>query len=280
MYRNKYKEGQTHTISELLEIIHALRDPEYGCAWDSAQTHESMKKCLIDESEEVLQAIDKGDDQNLCEELGDVFLQILINAEIASERGAFDFDDVIQMLTDKLIRRHPHVFGDEPRPTNPTEGLGLWKKIKRTEKYHFYGHQKVADIKATSVDYPGIENPLDLYDALSDIWCSYSCAPRMRDNWSPENKTCGQCSITAFLAQDIFGGEVYGTLTEGGNIHCYNVVNGIAFDLTSEQFGEKAKDLKYESNPIQERESAGHFGKEEKRQRYEYLREQLRKKLI
>ena len=134
MYRHKYNEGQKHDISELLEIIHALRDPEHGCSWDSVQTHESMKKCLLDECEEVICAIDNRDDENLCEELGDVLLQILINAEIASERGAFEFDDIIQMLADKLIRRHPHVFGDEPRPVSPEDGLALWKKIKQIEK--------------------------------------------------------------------------------------------------------------------------------------------------
>lgn len=134
MYRNKYVEGQKHSVEELLEIIHALRDPEYGCSWDSVQTHESMKKCLVDECQEVLQAVDNQDDENLCEELGDVLLQVLLNAEIAQERGAFSFEDVVGMLTDKLIRRHPHVFGDTPRPTDPEAGLALWKQIKQQEK--------------------------------------------------------------------------------------------------------------------------------------------------
>ncbi len=86
--------------------------------------------------------------------------------------------------------------------------------------------------------------------------------------------TKGQCSITAFLAQDIFGGKVYGIPMEGGNFHCYNVVGDCCFDLTSEQFGEKAKDLVYENNPEQFREV--HFAKEEKRLRYEMLRIRLK----
>lgn len=93
---------------------------------------------------------------------------------------------------------------------------------------------------------------------------------RMRDRWTPENKTLGQCSITAFLVQDIFGGEVYGILREGGNYHCYNVIGDCVFDLTSEQFGEEAKELVYENNPQQFREV--HFVKEEKRLRYEQLK--------
>ncbi|MCM1282735.1 MAG: hypothetical protein NC180_11535 [Muribaculaceae bacterium] len=144
--------------------------------------------------------------------------------------------------------------------------------------YNFYGHETADRVKAKNTQYPGIGTPTDLYDALSEIWCADTCAPRMRDGWSPENKTKGQCSITAFLAQDIFGGEVCGMPTENGGVHCYNVVDGITFDLTSEQFGEQAGTLVYEGNARQDRESAMHFAKEEKRLRYEYLKEQLKKK--
>ncbi len=136
--------------------------------------------------------------------------------------------------------------------------------------YNFYGWEN-ADVKAKSELYHGIENPRKLYDVLSEIWCADTCAPRMRNNWSKDNKTLGQCSITAFLAQDIFGGKVYGVLREGGNFHCYNVVGDCVFDLTSEQFGDEV--LSYEGNPEQFRDV--HFAKEEKRLRYEHLREML-----
>ena len=121
-------------------------------------------------------------------------------------------------------------------------------------------------------EYPGINSPRDLYDALSDIWCEYTCAPRLRDGWSKENKTLGQCSVTAFLVQDIFGGNVYGIPREGGTFHCYNVVGDRVFDLTSEQFGDE--ELDYTDNPEQFREV--HFAGEEKKQRYEYLRRELK----
>lgn len=126
-------EGQEHDIGELLEVVEILRS-ENGCEWDRAQTHQTLKKCLIDESQEVLDAIDKNDDQNLCEELGDLLLQVLMNAQVAKERGVFDFGQVVQGLTDKLIRRHPHVFGEEERPNTPEQSLALWKKVKRIEK--------------------------------------------------------------------------------------------------------------------------------------------------
>lgn len=144
---------------------------------------------------------------------------------------------------------------------------------------NFYGWQTAGNVKVKNNLYRGIDTPIDLYDALSSVWCTDTCAPRMRREWSVENKTLGQCSITAFLAQDIFGGEVYAMPTDNGGVHCYNVVDGFTFDLTSEQFGEKAKSLCYEGNEIQDRESAGHFGKDEKRQRYEYLKEQLKQLL-
>lgn len=126
-------EGNKHDVSELLEVVEILRS-ENGCEWDRAQTHESLKRCLRDESQEVIDAIDNKDDENLCEELGDLLLQVLMNAQVAKERGAFDFNKVVQGITDKLIRRHPHVFGEEERPTTPEESLKLWKKVKEIEK--------------------------------------------------------------------------------------------------------------------------------------------------
>lgn len=136
--------------------------------------------------------------------------------------------------------------------------------------HKFFGWQ-TATVPAIINSYPGIYNPRDLYDALTHIWCAYICAPRLRDQWSEENKTLGACSVTAFLAQDIFGGQVYGILRPGGNYHCFNVVGECVFDLTSEQFGDEILD--YTDCVEQSREE--HFAKEEKRLRYEYLKEKL-----
>lgn len=142
------------------------------------------------------------------------------------------------------------------------------------KEYRFYGWQE-ADVPAAAEKYKKIRDPRQLYDLLSEIWCADTCAPRMRQNWSMENRTLGQCSITAFLAQDIFGGEVYGVPRGDGNFHCYNVIGDCVFDLTSEQFGEEK--LSYVNNPVQFREV--HFAKEEKRLRYEYLKKELDKRL-
>ena len=148
------------------------------------------------------------------------------------------------------------------------DGLTIDSSGENMKKYNFYGWE-TADITS-----PDGMTPRDLYDALSGIWCEYTCAPRLRSGWSGENKTLGQCSITAFLAQDIFGGRVYGILRDGGNYHCYNVVGNCVFDLTSEQFGDER--LCYENNPEQFREV--HFSKEEKRLRYEYLKSEFLKR--
>ena len=140
------------------------------------------------------------------------------------------------------------------------------------KQYRFYGWAH-PDVPAVAKEYAGIRTPRDLYDALLSIWCAETCAPRLRDKWSPENPTLGQCSVTAFLAQDIFGGTVYGILRPGGNYHCYNVIGDCVFDLTSEQFGDEV--LCYENNPEQSR--TVHFAKEEKRLRYEALKAALKR---
>ena len=137
----------------------------------------------------------------------------------------------------------------------------------------YYGHENSENIRAENNIYEGISTPDDMYQALLNVWCEYSCTPRLRDKWTRENITLGQCAITSFLAQDIFGGKVFGILMPEGNYHCYNVVNGCAFDLTSEQFA--GETLNYTNNPEQSREI--HFMRHEKKERYEYLKRELKK---
>ena len=121
-----------YTFNDLVNIIEALRS-DHGCPWDREQTYESLKKCLADETQEVFEAVDRHDTENLCEELGDVLLQVMLNSQIAKEEGAFTIDDVIDGLCQKMVRRHPHVFGDVKVNTTE-EGLALWNEIKAQEK--------------------------------------------------------------------------------------------------------------------------------------------------
>ena len=121
-----------YTFNDLVDIIAELRS-DHGCPWDREQTYESLKKCLADETQEVYDAVDNHDMENFCEELGDVLLQVMLNSQIAKEEGAFTIDDVISGLCKKLIRRHPHVFGDA-KVSSTEEGLALWNAIKEQEK--------------------------------------------------------------------------------------------------------------------------------------------------
>lgn len=123
-------------FTKLVELMAALRAPQ-GCPWDRKQTHESLKPYLLEEAYEVLETIDHGDQSKLREELGDVLLQVLFHSQIASEAGAFTIEDVLEILAAKLIRRHPHVFGDRTTGTQPVNGeqvLSQWEEIKRAER--------------------------------------------------------------------------------------------------------------------------------------------------
>ena len=158
--------------------------------------------------------------------------------------------------------------------TNKTDRRGGDSRIYRMDTYGFFGHETAADVKAKTAEYPGIETPKDLYRVLWPLWTRETCAPRMREDWTEENRTLGQCSITAFLAQDIFGGRVWGIPLAEGGWHCYNIVDGRVFDLTSEQFGDR--ELDYTLRHEQMRHD--HFMKPEKRERYEVLRTALKRK--
>lgn len=119
-------------FAQAMGIMRRLRAPG-GCPWDAEQTHETLKRYLIEECYEVIEAIDRADDLLLCEELGDLLLQPLFHAAIAEERGGFTIDDVLTTLTNKLIRRHPHVFGEQDIKTS-AEQIANWERIKKEEK--------------------------------------------------------------------------------------------------------------------------------------------------
>lgn len=116
----------------VMTIMRKLRAPG-GCPWDAEQTHQSLKRYLLEEAYEVLEAIDTGSDELLKEELGDLLLQPVFHAAIAEERGAFSMDQVLETLAEKLIRRHPHVFGDQVIRDSETQ-IANWEKIKKAEK--------------------------------------------------------------------------------------------------------------------------------------------------
>lgn len=124
-------------IDELRQTMARLRAPD-GCPWDQEQTHASLVRCLIDEVSELIDTIDRDDHQHMREELGDVLIQVVFHAQIAAEQGLFTFDDVARDINEKLIRRHPHVFGTGKLETSE-QVIAEWEKIKATEKKHGAG---------------------------------------------------------------------------------------------------------------------------------------------
>lgn len=125
-----------YTFADLTSIIAKLRS-EQGCPWDREQTHQSLIPCLLEETQEVIEGIHilekEKDAENLCEELGDVLLQVMLHSQIAKEAGLFTIEDVVQGISEKMIRRHPHVFGDK-NLNNTQEVLQTWEEIKSKEK--------------------------------------------------------------------------------------------------------------------------------------------------
>ena len=125
-------EKEKELFADMMDIIAKLRGPK-GCLWDRKQTLESLAPNILEEAEEVSQAVNSNDLDNLCEELGDLLMVILMEIEIAQEKSLFSYSDVLVGAVKKFIRRHPHVFGDV-KVNTPEEALAVWKRMKREEK--------------------------------------------------------------------------------------------------------------------------------------------------
>lgn len=117
---------------DLLHLVHVLRSPE-GCPWDRVQTHSSLRRCFLEETCEAVEAIDRDDPDSLREELGDVLLQVVFHADLASDAGQFTMDDVCDGIVKKMVYRHPHVFGSTA-PEDASRGPAAWDELKRKEK--------------------------------------------------------------------------------------------------------------------------------------------------
>jgi len=148
-------------IGRLLEIMAALRTPQSGCPWDLAQNFATIAPYTIEEAYEVADAIARDDLTDLKDELGDLLLQVVFHARMAQEQRAFDFGDVVQSITEKLIRRHPHVFGDERSPT-PQAVEGLWERIKAQEKVSRGRPQAEGALAGVPVALPALTRALKL----------------------------------------------------------------------------------------------------------------------
>ena len=139
-----FKQKEKYDINDLLEIMRSLRAPG-GCPWDAEQNHESIRKNLIEETYEVVEAIDKKDSGMLLEELGDLLMQVVFHAQMEDEKGVFNFDDVADGVCKKLIERHPHVFG-EVEVSGVDDVLDNWDAIKRRKKGQKKGSEPMLSV--------------------------------------------------------------------------------------------------------------------------------------
>jgi MazG family protein len=119
---------------EFVVVVKALRTPVTGCPWDLEQTHQTLRPYLVEETQEVLDAIDRGSDRSLQEELDDLLLQVVLHAQLADDRSAFSIVEVVKGITAKMVRRHPHVFGGV-RVSDSAEVVRNWKQIKAAERH-------------------------------------------------------------------------------------------------------------------------------------------------
>lgn len=135
----------------LVEILKILRSPD-GCAWDRKQNHQTLAKYVLEEANEVVEAIESNDSLHVCEELGDLLMLIVLNSQVAAEAGVFDIADVCKGISDKLVGRHPHVFGSEySNDINADEVIELWGKVKTVEKSN---RSKLSNRMKQALDFP------------------------------------------------------------------------------------------------------------------------------
>ena len=155
-------------VGRLLEIMAALRTPGTGCPWDLAQNFSTIAPYTLEEAYEVADAIARGDLADLKDELGDLLLQVVFHARMAQEQGAFDFGDVVQAITEKLVRRHPHVFGDE-RSQTPQAVEGLWERIKAAEKAARLDTREQGALAGVPVALPALTRALKLQEKAGKV---------------------------------------------------------------------------------------------------------------
>lgn len=176
-----FKQKNSYDMQDLIDIMRILREPG-GCPWDAEQTHESIKKNLIEETYEVIEAINKNDKELLCEELGDLLMQVVFHAQMEKEVGAFEFNDVTDGVCKKLIERHPHVFG-QVSISGVDDVLTNWDAIKRKTK-----GQKTTTQSMNSVprELPALMRATKLQKKAADVGFDWSDASGALDKLEEE----------------------------------------------------------------------------------------------
>lgn len=183
---------ETQELENLIEVIAKLRAPD-GCPWDREQTHKTLKPNMLEEAYEAVDAMESGDMKHLKEELGDVLLQVVLHAQIASEEGAFNIEDVARGIKEKLIHRHPHVFGDV-KVSSTIEVLDNWDKLKQEEKQHRksamdgISKSQSALMSAQKISKKAVKQGFEWPDEKSLYECIYSEFEEFKEAEKEQNK--------------------------------------------------------------------------------------------
>lgn len=215
-----------HTFSRLKEVIETLRGPD-GCSWDKAQTHESLKAYLIEEAYELLEAIDREDDEGIVEELGDILLQVLLHSQIGEDDGYFTIDDVIQSLTTKMIHRHPHVF----REASTSDSSKSWEELKREEK----GEERTSILAGIPNHFPALFKAFKLQEKAATVGFDWTDS---KDIWLKLNEEVEEVSeaIADGTLEDIIN-EFGDVLFVMANLTRYFKINPeLALEQTNQKF--------------------------------------------
>jgi len=196
-------------INDLLSVMAKLRSPK-GCPWDREQNHMSLRRHAVEEVYELIDAIEADDDVEMAEELGDLLLQVVFHCQLARERGAFDFEKVTRHLVDKLIRRHPHVFG-ATKVKNVDEVWANWEKIKKAEK-HGTKHARHSAFDGIPKHLPALQRAEKLTKKARKIFGKVPAAPKNKFSKTALAKELFELASFAqshgWSAEELLAGEI------------------------------------------------------------------------
>ena len=226
---NESKTTDEGSISALLQIVSKLRDPKNGCPWDLKQTHTTLIPYLLEEAHEVADAIREDNNNHMIEELGDLLLQIVLHAQIASEENHFNLNDVIEKITEKLIRRHPHVFLNQKLNT-PEEVNIQWEKIKLSENPRIHSTSPISDrLREKSKSQPAIAGSMLISKKVAKVGFEWKTVNEVWEKFFEEvNELKQEIQNQNLINAQIEMGDVLFTLVNIARWYKLNPEEGLA----------------------------------------------------
>lgn len=221
-------------LARLVEIMRRLRDPESGCPWDLEQSFETIVPYTLEEAHEVAEAIRTGDREELADELGDLLLQVVYHAQMAHEEGSFAIDRVIDGISEKMIRRHPHVFGDESREKSATQQTADWEAIKAAERAGKGETQRPRTLDGVALALPALTRAIKLQNRAARVGFDW---PNTSDVVAKIVEEAGELSEAAQAGNQAHLEEEFGDLM----FVCANLARHLNIDAEAALRGANAK---------------------------------------